>query len=141
MQNTHRKVKLALLKQNVLICIMKITVFAFLFRLFVEMLFWLHCSLKFEEYAIKKMKPFFYSVLHLIPIQHVIYFVYTDLRRNHMYQLIMLVNCNTYWYICMPLVMRLIIMMHIKICNRNDMQPWISDCTYDIFLKKHWNRV
>jgi len=74
----------------------KITVFTFLFHLFVEMLFGLHCSLKFEEYAIKKMKTLFYSVLHLIPIQHVIYFVYTNLRRTHMYELVMPVNYKTY---------------------------------------------
>ena len=108
---------------------MKITVFTFLFHLFVEMLFGLHCSLKFEEYAIKKMKPFFYSVLHLIPIQHVIYFVYTNLRRTHMYEVIMSVNCNTDWYIFISMVMRLIIM------------PWIFNCTYNIFLTKHWNQV
>ena len=88
----------------------KITVFHFLFHLFVEMLFGLHCSLKFGEYAIRKNEtPFFYSVLHLIPIQHVIYFVYTNLRRTHMYELVMSVNCNTDWYIFMALVMRLII--------------------------------
>ena len=120
---------------------MKITVLAFLFRLFVEMLFWLHCSLKFEEYAIKKMKPFFYSVLHLIPIQHVIYFVYTNLRRTHMYELVMSVNCNTDWYIFMALVMRLIIMMNEPMAVLDLKQPWIFNCTYNIFLTKHWNWV
>ena len=81
------------------------------------MLFGLHCSLKFEEYAIKKMKPLFHSVLHLIPIQHVIYFVYTNLRRIHMYESVMSVNCNTdrCRYICMALVMNLVIMMYIEI--------------------------
>ena len=87
----------------------KITVFHFLFHLFVEMLFGLHCSLNSKNTRLKKWNPFFYSVLHLIPIQHVIYFVYTNLRRTHMYELVMPVNCNTDWYIFMESVMRLMV--------------------------------
>ena len=120
----------------------KITVFDFLFHLFVEMLFGLHCSLKFEEYAIKKMKTLFlfriaphpHSTCHLFCVHKLETYPYVWIghARKLQYWLIYLYGIGTEtddYDACQPMAV-----LDLR-------QFWIFDCTHNILLTQNWNRA